>query len=1533
MTFSKYPSNIDDAASIPEAIDNVTPVNAEIINRLRDGIIAIEQELGVLPSSTFGTVRARLDALAQTVNSLEIGTGSTTTALQIKLDNHIANTSNPHNVTLAQLGGVAAVTSVDEAVVRFDGTSGQVQNSANGPFVDDSGRVRLSETTDPTNISDNGFVYTKDVSGVTELFYMDSSGNINQITSLGGTGVSGTGTDNNIVRWDGTNDVQDSNILIEDTGQLKLLNNISIAGENNAGGSYLDMIKVGTSDEISIGGTSVSRVDLNANGNLGLRATDSLTSITGFLEVNSTTGTTTFPTIGSIRLKGGTNVSGIYFKSVAGFNVALATQDTADNIIYGTTTAGAMTNMYLDVPSTRSVRLRTGGVVRVDLSTSKFTLTNQNIFSWGDNGSDKNITIDTTTSATGKSLTISAQSSTGAGSTGGDLILSPGTGTSNDGIITATHSIEINSSASTVASQGTIRMPLASSMYTRNAANNNNLQVFSTDGANNIFIGSSSGDNGLYLSSAFAVRIRNGTTIKLIVDSSTTEIVDPVEANTTAGAVPSSGSLRIPSGNTNGLYSTWISNDIHLISVNAGYSSIGSTNAVLNGTLIDSPNNTPIILRNGNNGTIRVTKDYFQFENQVTATIQVEESSAGNGNNLTLLAGPAFTGDGGDGGDLILEPGSPDGSGANGQITLNDADSNEIASVNEEGLGLTERSSDPSSITAGKGYLYPKDDDGITSIYWADDVGQRTGIVRYNAINAYLNVLDFGAVPGVTGGGNAIQDAMDVMIADPEKYLGIIIPPGDYSITQPLFAIDRSGGSFCNVKLFGANPSFSVSASHLGQVLIRLEGDGYQDWPVMIVQGGRSCYFEGIIFLNTGNSAPKNVIDSGTGGLFTNPDLSDWVDPGTRTNRSSPHCCVAIDPFVDGYPDLDINNAYPGLEGYYGGAELPTVPNGSSNTVFLNCTFRGGYIGVASSPPGPAGGSVDAIQNNENNIYENCYWSYNTYHYACGQSQERNNILNNVRMYGCWAAITTEVVGPGGNASVPPFVNGGNIGGCRYLFDINASQRTYVSNLYLESTASLGKLGTGAAGIQGGIHLDGITCSFSTPDTTGVSTSPNIPFHLQTFGMVTIENSAFSTNGGEGQFFRIFNGGGRFNLREVTWGNKGAPDTGHVGIGVHDLDTLRGTTLQSYNPNIGAIYHDDPQTYFETSDLEGNPIVQAIQVSGDSSEGTISLSSTAGLEIGDLLHLRTGSPTSYKPQVLASGEFAYTYVGPIGIISDITIDTSISVSHLPYEFPFNSNIRLTRSRFLNYDITTAPSLNLSFYMDASFDVYEADGTAAEDTDLVSLWVSGAQTTRELEQSNSSLRPTYIEDVTEFNHQPGILFSDGYHLEYTGAKSNTNNLHNGNGASVTICFNYDSANPGTLFSTFDGSASSIGIELAVDGAGSFITKIGNGSGSYLVNSTLTAGTLLDGYGYVATVSHSTSGTPQYDVRINSTSEDSGSYTGSASSSDSSGILTVGARSDGTNGFESHILAVVISNIRVADSVIDGPEERLLRRIGQ
>lgn len=71
-----YPSQIDTVMTLPTVVNNNTPVDADVVNRLRDAILAVETELGIKPSGLYGTVRHRLDILELLINSGGGGGGS-----------------------------------------------------------------------------------------------------------------------------------------------------------------------------------------------------------------------------------------------------------------------------------------------------------------------------------------------------------------------------------------------------------------------------------------------------------------------------------------------------------------------------------------------------------------------------------------------------------------------------------------------------------------------------------------------------------------------------------------------------------------------------------------------------------------------------------------------------------------------------------------------------------------------------------------------------------------------------------------------------------------------------------------------------------------------------------------------------------------------------------------------------------------------------------------------------------------------------------------------------------------------------------------------------------------------------------------------------------------------------------------------------------------------------------------------------------------------------------------------------------------
>lgn len=69
---SNYPAQIDNSSSLPQAIDNQTPVQGSAVNNLRSAILAIETALGVQPFGIYSNVATRLNTLENIVGNLQV---------------------------------------------------------------------------------------------------------------------------------------------------------------------------------------------------------------------------------------------------------------------------------------------------------------------------------------------------------------------------------------------------------------------------------------------------------------------------------------------------------------------------------------------------------------------------------------------------------------------------------------------------------------------------------------------------------------------------------------------------------------------------------------------------------------------------------------------------------------------------------------------------------------------------------------------------------------------------------------------------------------------------------------------------------------------------------------------------------------------------------------------------------------------------------------------------------------------------------------------------------------------------------------------------------------------------------------------------------------------------------------------------------------------------------------------------------------------------------------------------------------------
>jgi len=106
-SYSSYPDAIDGYSTLPLRRNLIDEIRAEDVNRLRDAIVKIEQELGLQPSGVFATVRARLDDVSDASASIE---------------SHLADTIDAHDasaISLLDSGGNYASTEVESALAEL----------------------------------------------------------------------------------------------------------------------------------------------------------------------------------------------------------------------------------------------------------------------------------------------------------------------------------------------------------------------------------------------------------------------------------------------------------------------------------------------------------------------------------------------------------------------------------------------------------------------------------------------------------------------------------------------------------------------------------------------------------------------------------------------------------------------------------------------------------------------------------------------------------------------------------------------------------------------------------------------------------------------------------------------------------------------------------------------------------------------------------------------------------------------------------------------------------------------------------------------------------------------------------------------------------------------------------------------------------------------------------------------------------------------------------------------------------------------
>lgn len=343
-----------------------------------------------------------------------------------------------------------------------------------------------------------------------------------------------------------------------------------------------------------------------------------------------------------------------------------------------------------------------------------------------------------------------------------------------------------------------------------------------------------------------------------------------------------------------------------------------------------------------------------------------------------------------------------------------------------------------------------------------------------------LNVLNYGVKPNGSDCYSIVQSLLD---SGEDLYF----PQGQYRVSAPLIMKNLNRSQQIIGAGSGSIPSTAPTDYNAQTLIYNIS----TQMPIIIINVGQGVMIKDVGLAGL-NYSPYLVNEP-------TPNLSSYLATGARTNRYSPHCAIAIDPFANTV-SVAPTDMYSGLSSNYPTGSGTQDFVGSQDIIFDNVSIAGFVVGVTHNSIGSDLGQGQIT-------YNNCKFSYCDTGISIGNKNIKSIQINNTSFKYSRQAIDGYMYGDQNGAS--PTLNNCYFKDLYRIFSIpNTNNTLSLDNCVAENIQTLGSYGSAASIKQAPLNIKGGTYS-TEKDPVWVSLSYNPPHILESYSPTKFVGTTF----------------------------------------------------------------------------------------------------------------------------------------------------------------------------------------------------------------------------------------------------------------------------------------------------------------------------------------------------------------------------------------------------------------------------------------